>query len=145
MQPEIVLELLEMFFNQEACSQNTLQEFLRSPAMKRHLQEHNKDLLRLGIDIRTEADRKAEAQQRKRLVAFHLRALAARYNREKLYEELWREPAQKVAESYGVSDVMLGKICRKLKIPKPGRGYWAKKSAGRRLPKRPQLPALKLV
>ncbi len=48
------------------------------------------------------------------------------YDREKLYEEVWAEPLRAVAPRYGVSDVMLGKVCRELLIPLPGRGYWAK-------------------
>jgi hypothetical protein len=64
------------------------------------------------------------------------------YERDKLYEEVWAEPVVKVAEKYGVSDVALAKTCRKLTVPLPPRGYWAKKGAGK-APKRPKLPALK--
>jgi hypothetical protein len=49
---------------------------------------------------------------------------------------------QKVAKKYHLSDVGLAKICKKLNIPKPGLGYWAKKAAGKRAGKRPALPAL---
>jgi|SRR5581483_7398871 len=52
------------------------------------------------------------------------------WNREKLYSEIWEQPASRVAKKYGVSDVLIGKVCRKLKIPVPGRGYWARKQAG---------------
>ena len=40
---------------------------------------------------------------------------------------------------YGVSGVMIGKICRKLKIPLPGRGYWAKKEFGKPVERMPFL------
>ena len=53
-----------------------------------------------------------------------------KYERDKLYAELWAEPMQVVAKRYGVSDVALAKTCRKLDIPTPGRGYWARKHAG---------------
>ncbi|MFM0170319.1 hypothetical protein PQR33_13395 [Paraburkholderia sediminicola] len=52
-------------------------------------------------------------------------------HRSKLYKELWHEPMTKVAARYGISDVGLRKICDKLDIPVPGRGYWAKLGAGR--------------
>ena len=39
-----------------------------------------------------------------------------------------------------MSNVGLGKICRRFVIPVPPRGYWAKKAAGRRV-RQPQLPA----
>jgi hypothetical protein len=51
--------------------------------------------------------------------------------RETLYEEVWRDPATIVAPRYGVSDAGLLKICKKLQIPVPGRGYWARVKAGR--------------
>jgi hypothetical protein len=54
----------------------------------------------------------------------------AQWNRESLYEEVWQNPVSKVAEKYGISDVALAKVCRKLRIPVPGRGYWARKAAG---------------
>lgn len=64
------------------------------------------------------------------------------WNRESLYEEVWQNPVLKVAEKYGMSDVAIAKVCRKLRIPVPGRGYWAKKSAGYTLKKQP-LPLFK--
>ena len=64
----------------------------------------------------------------------------SRYDRERLYQEVWTEPTQKVAERYGVSDVAIAKACSLLHVPKPPRGYWAKKTAGRKLPERPPLP-----
>ncbi len=62
--------------------------------------------------------------------------------RDALYEQVWSQPLIDLAKQYGLSDVGLAKICRKLKIPLPGRGYWAKHKAGR-IPPRPSLPALK--
>ena len=52
-------------------------------------------------------------------------------SRDALYEEVWRDPMTIVAPRYGMSDVGLMKICKKLRIPVPGRGYWAKVKAGR--------------
>ena len=66
------------------------------------------------------------------------------WNREELYAEIWEQPASKVATKYGISDVMLGKVCRKLSIPVPGRGYWARKTAGQKMIE-PSLPVLKKV
>ena len=61
------------------------------------------------------------------------------WNRDQLYVEVWEQPASKVAVKYGVSGVMIGKICRKLKIPLPGRGYWAKKEFGKPVERMPFL------
>ena len=49
---------------------------------------------------------------------------------------------QTLAKKYGISDVGLAKTCRKLSIPLPGRGYWARKEAGQKV-ERLALPPLK--
>lgn len=46
------------------------------------------------------------------------------WNRVELYNEVWNQPLVKLARKYGISDVALGKACRKLRIPHPGRGDW---------------------
>lgn len=63
------------------------------------------------------------------------------YRRELLYEQVWNEPATKVAQRYSISSVALGKICRDLHVPAPGRGYWAKHAVGN-APERPALPPM---
>ncbi len=60
-------------------------------------------------------------------------------DRDKLYEEVWTEPMTKVSKRYEISDVALAKVCRKLEIPVPERGYWARVAHGQK-PKRTQLP-----
>ena len=62
-----------------------------------------------------------------------------RYERAKLYEEVWTEPVTIVAKRYGISDVALRKICKKLAVPLPPLGYWARVAAGKKLPT-PPLP-----
>jgi hypothetical protein len=47
------------------------------------------------------------------------------WNREQLYAEVWEQPMVRIGAKYGISSVMLGKVC--LQIPVPGRGYWVKK------------------
>jgi hypothetical protein len=53
------------------------------------------------------------------------------WNREELYADVWEQPLVKIARKHGVSAVMVGKVCRKLQIPLPGRGYWIKKEFGK--------------
>src|SRR5688572_28506176 len=60
-----------------------------------------------------------------------------RIDRETLYAEVRASLLRTIARDYGVSDVALKKHCRKLNIPTPGLGYWAKQAAGqtqRRIP-----------
>lgn len=56
-------------------------------------------------------------------------------DRQTLYEEVWADPVIIVAKRYGLSDVGLAKICKKLAIPLPSRGYWAKVKAGKTMGK----------
>jgi hypothetical protein len=69
------------------------------------------------------------------------------WDREQLYSEIWETPLIKLALKYGISAVALGKVCRKLQVPLPGRGYWAKKEFGKPverilLPKAKNLPVV---
>lgn len=66
------------------------------------------------------------------------------WNREELYAEVWEQPLVKVAPRYGISAVALGKVCQKLQIPLPGRGYWVKKEFGKPVERLPLLPGKNL-
>jgi hypothetical protein len=61
--------------------------------------------------------------------------------REELHQLVWSKPTRIAAKEFGISDVGLAKICRKLGVKKPPRGYWAKAASGLRVTK-PQLGAL---
>lgn len=63
-----------------------------------------------------------------------------RLEREKLYEEVWAEPLTVIAARYNLTDVGMAKTCRRLNIPLPGRGYWAKIRAGQPSKKIPLPP-----
>lgn len=63
-------------------------------------------------------------------------------DREKLYEQVWTIPGSRLAPLYGISDVALAKACKRHKIPRPPRGYWAKLAAGQK-PLRKPLPKLR--
>ena len=63
-----------------------------------------------------------------------------RVSREQLYEEVWAEPMTTVALKYKVSSSFLARICTRLKVPRPQRGYWAMYATGKR-PRKPPLPA----
>ncbi len=67
---------------------------------------------------------------------------SSKYNRETLYQEVWENPVTEVAKRYKMSDVNLRKICKKLDVPLPPLGYWAKIRAGKKVSK-PSLPKLK--
>ena len=60
--------------------------------------------------------------------------------REQLYEEVWSEPALRVATRHDVSSSYLARVCDALNVPRPPRGYWAMREFGK-APQRPPLPA----
>jgi hypothetical protein len=68
-----------------------------------------------------------------------------KYDREEIYQKVWEQPMLRVAEEYGVSSVALGKTCKKLSVPVPGRGHWAKLAHGHSGTKKPPLPKLDKV
>lgn len=59
-------------------------------------------------------------------------------HRDTLYREVWERPISKVAKDYGLSDSGLAKICARLAVPIPPRGYWAKLESGQK----PCIPVL---
>ncbi len=52
-------------------------------------------------------------------------------SREELFALVWERPATEVARELGISDVALGKLCRRLQVLKPPRGYWARVASGK--------------
>ena len=60
--------------------------------------------------------------------------------RSELYALVWKQPLKTVAADIGVSDVAVGKACRRQKIPLPGLGYWRRKECGYKVKASP-LPA----
>lgn len=57
--------------------------------------------------------------------------------RSDLYQRVWQQPMSHLAKTFDLSDVGLAKICRKHDIPRPPRGYWAKKQFGKQPPQIP--------
>jgi hypothetical protein len=62
-----------------------------------------------------------------------------KYDRAKLLDEVWTEAVTLVAPRYQLSDVGLQKLCRRLQIPTPPRGYWTRLKTGKPVAPRPKL------
>ena len=58
-------------------------------------------------------------------------------SREELYELIWFNPMTKAAAQFNVSNTYLARICSLLHVPKPPRGYWAKRAVGKAPPQTP--------
>lgn len=55
--------------------------------------------------------------------------------RKELYELVWSESMLSLSKKYAISDVGLKKKCKKMNIPVPSLGYWARVQAGQKVPK----------
>ena len=75
------------------------------------------------------SEREKRRAERKRH-ADEVARLMRQYDRATLYEQVWSQPAQEVAKTYGISGVRLGKVCRILEVPVPPRRYWARVRSG---------------
>lgn len=106
----------------EICAPETYAELIRTSSIQERL-------LALGLMKKPVNEREKRKQE---FVRF-----ASRYDRTKLYEEVWSQPVQAVAKTYQISGVMLGKVCRKLRVPVPPRGYWARVQSGYGMKKPP--------
>ncbi len=51
-------------------------------------------------------------------------------SREALYIKVRETPTVKFAKEFGISDVAIGKICKRLDVPKLPLGYWRKVETG---------------
>jgi hypothetical protein len=61
-------------------------------------------------------------------------------NRKVLYAQVWAEPMLSLAKKYHVSSSYLARVCQRMNIPRPERGYWAKIRAGK-ITRQTALPA----
>jgi hypothetical protein len=54
--------------------------------------------------------------------------------REALYKLVWSEPMLKVGARYKVSSSYMARVCKRLNVPRPERGYWSKLAVGKESP-----------
>jgi len=134
-EPRVTIDLIRLLADTKACTIEVIQGLVRTERIRQHLKPMDWHITRLKLPLWKEP-RKVNRPA----VSAHL---LQQYDRARLYEQVWTEPMRAIAKFYGVSDVWLAKVCRCLRVPLPGRGYWARKAAGLTLPKRPSLPSLK--
>lgn len=69
----------------------------------------------------------AKPNRRTRFVSHEIkRPQAPILTRDKIYAKVWSKPACHAAKDFGISGSMLARICSKLHVPRPPRGYWAR-------------------
>jgi len=66
-----------------------------------------------------------------------MRTDVKRIRRLELYRQVWKNSIHQLSNEYGLSDVGFAKICKRHNIPRPPRGYWARRTAGQSPPQTP--------
>lgn len=141
---EVTTEFVKILKSNDGCSDDTLLRLLSTAKMKLHMKTEEAQLSRMGLKSVFGRNRSADLKIDKSQQEYHvLYGLLRKYSRETLYSEAWEQPMKVLCLKYKISDVVLAKVCKKLLVPLPGRGYWAKKSAGHKVPKRPKLSPIK--
>jgi hypothetical protein len=115
----------------------------RSAFDRSHPSRAREMLDKLGIERPKPTATKAAASlyRTERIGSWRSEAIEVRLDRQKLFERVWTVPVETLATEWGLSGRGLAKACKRLRIPVPPRGYWARVAAGQR-PSRPRLPAL---
>lgn len=72
-------------------------------------------------------------------------ALLAKYNRQNLFEKVWKANLRCVAGEIGVFRKTLSRICKELHIPIPPSGFWLMSPGHRGAVSRPLLPEVQVV
>jgi hypothetical protein len=161
------IEVVALLAKSDYCAPEILKEIGRTPSMRKRFEglgylEKNEDLDdrgRWAYRYRprpTHATRVARSfgveppkptKQAPRRTPAYTRIGPARRNgqemrltRKDLYERVWATPVAKLAAEWGISGPGLKKACKRLGVPVPPRGYWARREAGHR-PRRPRLSA----
>jgi ankyrin repeat protein len=105
--PDVAVEFVG-WLRRDPVNEAPIRELLRPPRMQQHVAACERQLSRMGLTV----DGRPRASVSK--PAAPSPYVLARYDRQRLYDEVWTEPTQKVALRYGISDVALSKVCRLL-------------------------------
>src|SRR6267378_2148042 len=156
----VFVDRMKLLATADYCSPEILRELARTPSMRARMKKvgfmppsddekrrfdqlrptRSREVLKkFGVEI---PKRPARPQPQSVWVGhWHPNGREIKMDRAELFERVWSLPVSKLAEEWGITGTGLKKVCRRVQIPVPPRGYWAKLKAGHRA-KRPSLPAL---
>ncbi len=158
--------LMQVLGTDDYCSQPVLTELARTQSIRRRMRHVG--LIPGKAGERSEFDRSRPKRARDVLVKFGLeparphrskttttpqprisattsigvprrKSRLIRLDRSTLFERVWSTPVETLAKEWGLSGRGLAKACRRIQVPVPPRGYWAKVAAGKKVT-RPKLP-----
>ena len=153
------VDVVKLLAEKDHCAREILVELGRTPRFRARMKEvgfipSDNDKSRRNIEPRPTRSREVLAKfgielpkpvlPLPRIVHIGSRRPGAsemRMDRARLFKLVWSKPVMQLAAEWGISDRGLGKACRRLKVPVPPRGYWARLEAGQR-PRKPRLAKL---
>lgn len=157
------VELIKVLAAEDHCSSDILRELARTPSMLARMKKvgfipsndepgrynqlrptRSREVLkRFGIEFPKPKRSEAASHSVARSITIRRSSDSVIHlDREALFERVWSKPVATVAKECGLSGPGLKKICTRLAIPVPPRGYWARLNAGKPA-KRPRLPVLR--
>lgn len=156
------VDVMKLLAKDDHCAPEILKELGRTQAMQRRMREvgfippspedpdrhtrprptRSRDVLRkFGIELPPPKKSAPKLSPVEYIGPWRRNGRELRLDRATLFERVWSKPISQLAEEWGLSGPGLAKACRRLQIPVPPRGYWAKVHAGQR-PRRARLPKL---
>jgi len=153
------VEVMKLFAADSYCSPPILEDLGRTPTMRQRMRkvgflpsppDDSQDFYRsrptrarevlskFGVEVPKPTPRLPHCVE---IGAWRRDGREIRIDRTALFNRVWSEPVEKLAKEWGLSGRGLGKACRRLQIPVPPRGFWARAQHGQRM-RRPRLPNL---
>lgn len=154
------VDVMKLLASKDNCSLEILQELGRTPAIRKRMKEvgfippapgepvrwnqlrptRSREVLKaLGVELPKPP--KLPLPRVVQIGPWRRGGTEVRLAREELFDRVWSLPMSRLAAEWGLSGNGLAKACRRLQIPVPPRGYWAKKAASKKV-RRPKLPTL---
>lgn len=164
---QTLIDAMKLLATKDYCAPEIRYELARTKAIRRRMKEvgfipsddkrnrrsrhararptRSREVLKkFGVGISKKSKRKTKKKplpQAVHIGRWRAPGRGIRMDREELFERVWSTPLYKLAEEWGLSGTGLRKACRRLQVPTPGRGYWQKVKAGKKV-RRPSLPEL---
>lgn len=159
------VDLMKLLATEEHCSSDILKELARTPSMRDRMKKvgfiasseegdrfnqlrptgSREVLRRFGVETpqarRPKLPSALAAAGTVRIGRSPSTGEEIRLSRGELFEHVWSKPVATLAREWGLSGPGLKKTCRRLVVPVPPRGYWARLKAGKPV-RRPRLPVL---
>jgi hypothetical protein len=160
---QVFVDLIKLLATEDYCSPEILRELARTPSMRARMtkvgfipsDDRHERFNQIRPTRSHEVQKKfgvAVARPKQATTASVPRSVVVggrrpsesgvRLTREELFDRVWTTAVSALAKERGLSGPGLKKLCRRLVIPVPPRGYWAKLKAGRPVRRRPKLPVL---